>query len=165
MAEFDCKKMKKNLGVLDQAISDADSKLSEMEDVFKWSRSSRSKAALKKMRAALKAAQKVGSRAELPVDVCVAVGEAFDETRSAFEAETKDLHSRCKNLSKAEMQAYGDVDYARTMCHAKVERSNLPRAMKKVFDMGEDGMIQKSFFKWLQNALSADMKKARKKIV
>lgn len=157
--------MKKNLSVLDQAISDADSKLSEMEDVFKWTRSAKSKAALKKMRNALKKAKSVGSKAELPVDVCVAVGEAFEETRSAFEAETKDLYGRCKNLSKAEMQAYGDVDYAKTMCEAKVQKSALPRAMKKVFDIGEDGIIQKSFFKWLMNALSKDMKKAHKMIV
>ena len=140
-------------------------KLSEMENVFKWSRSAKSKAALKKMRSALKTAKNVGSKAELPIDVCVAVGEAFAETRSAFEAETKDLYGRCKTLSKAEMQAYGDVDYAKTMCEAKVQKSALPRAMKKVFDIGEDGIIQKSFFKWLLGAVSVDMKKARKKIV
>lgn len=154
MAQFDCKKIQKELALLEKKADEADGMLSDLEKSLGITRSSRVKSALKKLRKAIGAARKVGNKAALPTDICVGVGEAFEETRKAFENETKQLEKQCMKLS----------DGRRELCRSKVWKSSLPRAVKKVFDLGEDGFIRKSFFKSLREIFSANFREAEKKI-
>ncbi len=154
MAKFDCKKLAKQLDLVESKADEADGILEDLEKALGIARSSRTKAALKKLRKAISVAKKVGNKAEIPIDACVAVGEAFEETKAAFEKETDNLEAQCKKLS----------DGRREACRAKVWKSSLPRAVKKVFDLGPDGFIPKAFWKTLLQVLSANFKEAEKKI-